>query len=98
MSIAAVIMMRERRLVERFRSAGATEPGSARSLSEIGADDGLALRRLQRRAVLRETTGGGYYLDEPSWSAVRGMRRRVIAIVVVISVVALIYGLSASAR
>ncbi len=32
--------------------------------------------RLRRHAVLREASPGLYYLDEPSWQAVRGMRRR----------------------
>lgn len=82
MSVAAVILIRERWLVDRFRRAGATSPEAARTLAEVGADEGIALNRLSRRAVIREAKAGAYYLDEPTWTALRGTRRRLAAIVI----------------
>ena len=80
MSVAAVIMMRERRLVARFRDSGATEPGTAQALTDLRGVDEIALRRLRKRAVIREATAGSYYLDEPSWAALRGTRRRIMVV------------------
>jgi len=80
---AAVIMMRERRLVEAFTLAAATSPERALPVETLGVDyDALALRRLQQRAVIREGAPGRFYLDVPSWQALRRMRRRVIFILI----------------
>ena len=69
---AAVIMMRERRLVEAFTLAAATSPDRALPVETLGVDyDALALRRLQQRAVIREGAPGRFYLDVPSWQALR---------------------------
>jgi hypothetical protein len=53
----------------------------------------VAFHRLARRAVLRDAGGGRYYLDEPSWRALRGTRRRValaIALLMVLTLLALV--------
>ena len=60
-----------------FRRGGATSPTSARSLADLGLSDSWPVRRLQRRAVIREPQPGVLYLDEEVWAAVRRTRRRV---------------------
>ncbi len=77
-AIAAVIARRERDVVDLFRRAHAISPSSARSLSALDLDDALAVKRLSKRAVLRETDNGDYYLDEQSWTALRRLRRRLM--------------------
>ena len=78
---AAVIIARERRLVEAFTVAGATSPERARPMDSLGIEsDGMALRRLQDHAVIREAEGGRFYLDLPSWQALRRMRRRLVLV------------------
>jgi hypothetical protein len=78
---AAVIIARERRVVEAFTAAAATSPERARPLDSLGMDSyGMALRRLQDHAVIREAEGGRFYLDLPSWQALRRMRRRLILV------------------
>ena len=72
----AVILAKEKEIVDAFRRTGALDPGSSVSPTSIGVADRVAFRALQRREVLREATPGSFYLDEQSWSALRGMRRR----------------------
>ncbi len=76
-AIAAVIRRKEREVVDDFRRGGATAPDSAKSLAELGLEDSWPVRRLQRRAVIREPQPGILYLDEEVWAAVRQTRRRV---------------------
>jgi hypothetical protein len=77
-AIAAVILRKERELVDLFRSAGATSPSTARSLNEVGVEQAWPLSRLRRRAIVREAAPGRYYLDEEVWTAMRGMRQRIV--------------------
>ena len=73
----AVIVAKEKQIVNAFRRAGALEPGSSVSPISIGVTDRIAFRSLQRREVLREANPGTFYLDEQSWGDLRGMRRRI---------------------
>lgn len=82
-AVAAVIQRQEREIVDTFRGVGATNPSRARDPEELGVRFHLAFDRLVRRAVLREAGDGKYYLDEPSWNALRSLRRRVALIVLV---------------
>jgi hypothetical protein len=75
-AIAAVIRRREHEVVDDFRRTGATSPTTAKSLEDIGLDDSWPLRRLRRRAVIREPEPGIMYLDEEVWAAVCQTRRR----------------------
>lgn len=85
---AAVMLHKEKDVVAAFQRAGATAPGSARTLQSLELDEGLAVERLKRRAVLRNGEPGTYYLDEPSWEALRGIRRRMaLAMLLVVIIV-----------
>jgi hypothetical protein len=88
---AAIVVKRERDLVEHFRTAGATSPQTAQSPGALGVDsNNLVWRILVNDAVIREGAmgGGAYYLDEPSWEAL-GRRRRRVALVVGVAAIAL---------
>jgi hypothetical protein len=78
---AAVILLREKQIVAAFRRAGATSPSAATTPGAIGVHERLAFQKLQRRAVLREAGSGSFYLDEPSWEALRSTRRRLALLV-----------------
>jgi hypothetical protein len=90
-AVAAVIIRKEKDLVAHFRSTGAQNAESARTVSELGVEESFVWRRLIDRAVIREARPGAYYLDEPSWEALQNSRRRmaimVILIVVLLAVV-----------
>jgi hypothetical protein len=88
----AVIARRERELVDVFRAAGATSLSTARSFGDLGVDENVATRRLRRRAVLREAAPGLWYLDEPSWEAMRTMRQRVGFLLLFLVALAAIFG------
>jgi hypothetical protein len=91
----AVMRMKEREARDDFVRAGATTPATAKSLEEIGIHEGGAVRRLRKRAVIRESSPGLFYFDEDVWNALRGMRRRmgiVMLIVMVLIVLMTLYG------
>ncbi|MDP9179616.1 MAG: hypothetical protein M3O61_18240 [Gemmatimonadota bacterium] len=89
-AIAAVIRRREREVVDDFRRGGATDPTSAKSLADLGLEDSWPVRRLQRRAVIREPQPGVMYIDEEVWAAVRRTRRRVALTTMAVLMVVLI--------
>jgi len=80
-AIAAIIIRREKDVVALFRQAKAVSPETAQPLSRVGASDDVALKRLRRRAVVREAAPDRFYLDEPSWTALTTLRRRMTLVV-----------------
>ena len=89
-TVAAVLLAKERRMVNRLRAAGAVSRERARTLEELGIARGVVLRRLRERAVIREAPGDHFYLDEESWAAVRRSRRRAIHVLWVVALVVLL--------
>jgi hypothetical protein len=81
--------MKEREVVDDFRTAGAVTPSTAQSYAAMGFGETQALKRLHRSAVIREASPGLYYLDEEVWIAVRRNRQR--RAVILGSVLALIF-------
>lgn len=87
---AAVIIAKERHIVDAFVRAGVTSPDRARAPDELGIDHlGLAWRRLRDHAVARESEPGSgrFYVDVEVWQGVRRMRRRVAFAMIVIALV-----------
>ena len=77
---AAIIIRKQRELVELFTRAGATSPVAAKSLDDLNVHhEGVAMRRLRSHAVIRESDGR-YYVDLESWQALRRQRRRMAVI------------------
>jgi hypothetical protein len=75
----AVILLKEKHIVAAFRDAAA--------ISER-----IPFRRLCDQAVLRTTAAGLYYLDEPSWEALRrGRRRRVLVALLLVIAFGLVF-------
>ena len=48
------------------------------SLSAVGIEETMAVRRLKKHAVIREASPGCFYFDEDVWQALSAMRRRMI--------------------
>ena len=84
----AVIVAKEKHIVEAFRRARAVSTESAVTPGAIGVADQMAFRRLREHAVLREARPGSFYLDEPSWEALRTMRRRLGLALLAVAVLA----------
>ena len=89
---AAAVLAKERHVVEAFQRARATSPERAVVPEDIGVDlAGVGGRRLLRHAVLRAAPSGLYYLDEPTWVALRSTRRRMVFVVLVLVGLAALY-------
>lgn len=85
--VAAIIIRKERELVEHLRQRGAVDPAHAQSRSALGVDSDLAWTRLERSAVVRAAGSGNYYLDLPSWEARQRRRKRAMAVVLIAVIV-----------
>jgi hypothetical protein len=75
----AVILIKERHIIDAFQRAGATSPERAVLPSDINVHDGrVAWRRLRSHAVLRESHEGSglFWLEVETWKAVHRTRRR----------------------
>jgi hypothetical protein len=89
---AAAILVKERHVVDAFQRARATSPERAVVPEDIGVDlTGVGGRRLLRHAVVRATPSGLYYLDEPTWIALRSSRRRMVFVLLVVVGLAALY-------
>ena len=93
----AVMRKKERDVRDAFQSAGAMTPANAMSLESVGIEETMAVKRLKRRAVIREAAPGLFYFDEDVWESVNAMRRRMailmLAAVILVAIVVL-YGSS----
>ncbi len=84
-AVAAILVLKEKQLVEHFRERGALSTATALTLNSLSISDDVVFRRLRVRAVVREGTAGAYYLDEASWSAVRSARRRLVTVLLIVT-------------
>lgn len=88
----AVIVIKERHMVEAFKRAGATSPDRAVLPSELSVGaHGIGWRRLRERAVVRESSPGSglFYLDIEVWQALRRTRWRLIVVLMVVGLAVL---------
>jgi hypothetical protein len=90
------ILRKERHVVQHFREAGATSPARALSLDDLHERHGLGLRRLRKRAVIREAQPGRFYLDEEVWHALGRSRRRVslAVLALIVLLIVAVFGVS----
>jgi hypothetical protein len=85
----AVIPIKIRKIIERFKQHGALTPDSALPLDKIGVSKRLVLRRLIRHGVIIETAPDKYYLDEKNlfiYNRNRRTRARIILIILIIAI------------
>ena len=79
---AALAARKQRELMDRFTQAGATTPGGAKSLDELGIHpDGRLIRSFQDRGVIRDAGAGRYYFDVDAFHTVRKARLRIAFLV-----------------
>ena len=87
----AVILIKERHVVEAFERAGAVAVHRAVRPADINVEDGGVIwRRLRERAIIREASPGLYYLDVEGWQAQRRTRRRLAFVMFIIIIGVLI--------
>ena len=89
----------EREVRDAFHKAGALDPASAQPLADIGIEDSMALRRLRRHEVVRESSPGCYHFDEEVWQSLRSTRLRMALMIlgaVLLTALVGVYAASAS--
>jgi hypothetical protein len=90
-SAVAVVLIKERHIVEAFERVGATTAERARTLDELGDlgvhAHGLAWHALRDRVIVREAGSGRYYVDIELWQATRRRRRRVLFVILTLAVI-----------
>lgn len=89
---AAVLLIKERHIVEAMERIGATSPTRALTLdqlADLGVDDrGFAWHALKNRVIVREASPGQWYLDAEVWQATRSRRHRVLFLVLAVVLLA----------
>ncbi len=95
MSAALIIMNRQRDLVDRFRDAGATSAGAAKSLSEIGVEPSFMFSRMSSRGVFVPAGGDRWWFDAVAWERFkrRQGRRMLLAAGVILAACTLAYAM-----
>jgi hypothetical protein len=80
----AVLLIKERHIVEAMERIGATSPAKALTIGELAdlgvEDHGVAWHALKSRVVVREASPGKWYLDFEVWQASRRRRRHLLAL------------------
>lgn len=95
----AVVLVKERHLVEALESAGAIDAEHAVPPEAIPADTlGIGWRRLRQRAVVRESSPGSgrYYLDRDVWRGLRSTRHKVAIVLGLLILLGLVFGMFGS--
>lgn len=89
--IAAIIVVAvNKRLINRFKDTGATNPNSARSLDELNTRRSLIFRRYVRRGILIEFNSR-YYLDEQRLVEYKSKKRRILIPVIILLLAVLLF-------
>src|SRR5262245_10315420 len=73
--VIAVVVRRQRKIVEQFQAAGATSADRATTAAALGVHEGMAFKQLRRDAILQEV-GERLFVDTACWAAHRQRRRR----------------------
>ena len=91
--IVPVIVRKQRRLVDAFRAAGATEPAKATPLAALALEDGHALKLLRSHGIVQEAGDQKLWLDEARWNAHQARRTRIASTIVATMLVLVVGGL-----
>jgi hypothetical protein len=84
---AAVVARKRKAIIEAFRRAGATNPGAARTLQDVGLPPTLLTEVLKLRHVLVEVEAGRFYLDTKREQETARTRGAIVVIVVLVLLV-----------
>jgi hypothetical protein len=83
--VAAIVVARIRKIVQRFREAGAVSWQTARRPEELNIQKRLLFQRLVQKSVLIDAGDGRYFLHEENYLTYRKNRRsRALFILVIV--------------
>lgn len=89
----AVMIRREKDIVQVFQSAGAVSSETAKPLGALGLEESRHFSTLERAGIIRKGAPGTWYLDQTAWSERMLTRRRIGVMLLVMSLLALAFGL-----
>lgn len=87
---------REREVRDAFHKLAALDPQSAQPLADLGLEESMAFKRLQRHEVVRESSPGCYHFDEEVWQALRSSRLKMTLMIVGAALLTALVGLYAA--
>ena len=97
MSAAAVILLRRKRFVRRFREHGATSPDKAIPFADVGMRRSWVFDQMVSRGVFVGAGNDRYWMDEPAAEAFLAVqRKRALIVTGILLVLFLIFLLAAS--
>ena len=71
-----IIAAKIHKYFSRFENAGATSPGTSKTLQALGLHNGLIFKRLLRNGVFVEVTPGKYFVSRTTYNNFREQRKR----------------------
>jgi hypothetical protein len=89
----AVMVRREKDIVQAFQSAGAVSLVAAKPLGSLGLEESRHFDRLRRAEVIRNGPPGTWYLDQANWTERMLKRRRIGLVLLAVSLFVLALGL-----
>lgn len=89
--IVPSIIHKQKRILAAFRAAGATDASRAKTLAELGLEEGHVLRILLGHEVLRDAGERRFWLDEAAAQAHEARRHR-FAFTIVAAMLVLVVG------
>ena len=90
MSSEAYVIIKQNEYMRKFRNAGATEAGKARTLAELKVGNDRIFRKMADKEVFRPgRTPGTYYLDPGAADGfIQARRRRAFYMLILVVIVA----------
>ena len=82
--IVILIMARTRKIIDRFKNSGSTNPQNAKTLQELNLRSRWIVSRMVRRNLIVETQPGKYYLQENMINEYYQKRRKRVIVVLMI--------------
>ena len=89
----AVMVRREKDIVQVFQAAGAVGVATAKPLGSLGLEESRHFEQLRRAEVIRNGSPGTWYLDQTNWTDRMLKRRRIGIVLLAVSLFALALGL-----
>jgi hypothetical protein len=87
--VAVIVVVRFKKLINKFRESGTTSPRTAKTLADLNIYPRRMFNRLLRRGVINEAGSERYYLNEGNLDEYNQVRR--IRVMIIFGVLILLF-------
>lgn len=94
---AAILHAQHAQVIDRLRAANAVSEGTAVQRSALGDVNDPAIEQMRKHGIVVRTTGGALYLSERGLDAYLAKQRKVLRIILAVSVVVILAATAAFA-